>query len=98
VVPPVRADTQFADMRGAWDELDEPTKTLVRDPTQPRYVYSHDWRVGDLVIWDNRTTMHRGTSFDDSKHRREMRRTTTLDIEHAPTAQVSAAAAPAHTS
>jgi hypothetical protein len=42
--------------------------------------------------------MHRGTSFDDSKHHREMHRTTTLDIEHAPTAQVSAAAAPAHTS
>jgi alpha-ketoglutarate-dependent 2,4-dichlorophenoxyacetate dioxygenase len=49
-------------------------------------VYSHRWKVGDLVIWDNRTTMHRATTFDDTKYRRELRRTTTLDIERVPTA------------
>jgi len=36
--------------------------------------------VGDLVIWDNRATMHRGIAFDDRKYRRELRRVTTLDI------------------
>jgi alpha-ketoglutarate-dependent 2,4-dichlorophenoxyacetate dioxygenase len=36
--------------------------------------------VGDLVIWDNRATMHRGLPYDDSRHRRELRRVTTLDI------------------
>jgi alpha-ketoglutarate-dependent 2,4-dichlorophenoxyacetate dioxygenase len=156
VVPEVHADTQFADMRGAYDELDAATKALVQDlrvhhsiaysretlgfefspeereqlkgaahplvrtvagrrslylashaqhivdwpvpegrlllrdlmehATQPRHVYSHRWKVGDLVIWDNRTTMHRATTFDDTKYRRELRRTTTLDIERVPTA------------
>jgi alpha-ketoglutarate-dependent 2,4-dichlorophenoxyacetate dioxygenase len=156
VVPEAHADTQFADMRSAWDELEATTKALVQDlrvhhsiaysretlgfefspeereqlkgaahplvrtvagrrslylashaqhvvgwpvpegrlllrdlmehATQPRYVYSHRWKVGDLVIWDNRTTMHRATTFDDTKYRRELRRTTTLDIERVPTA------------
>lgn len=44
--------------------------------TQPKYIYSHEWRQGDLVIWDNRTTLHRAASFDDLKHRRDLRRTT----------------------
>jgi alpha-ketoglutarate-dependent 2,4-dichlorophenoxyacetate dioxygenase len=52
--------------------------------TQPRFVYSHVWREHDLVIWDNRTTMHRARPFDDVKFRRELRRTTTLDIAPAP--------------
>jgi len=37
--------------------------------------------VGDLVIWDNRATMHRAREFDDTKHVRELRRVTTLDVE-----------------
>ena len=158
VVPPVHADTEFADMRAAYDELDDETKALIeplqvhhsiaysrevlgfefapgereqlkgavhplvrrfpglerrslylashaqqivgwpvpegrlllRDltehATQPRFVYSHEWHVGDFVIWDNRTTMHRATPFDDKKYRRELRRTTTLDIDRAATA------------
>lgn len=153
VVPPVHADTEFADMRSAYDELDGDTRALIDDlrvhhsiaysrevlgfefapgereqlkgavhplvrripgvqrrslylashaqhivgwpvpegrlllrdltehATQPRYVYSHRWTMGDFVIWDNRTTMHRATHFDDKKYRRELRRTTTLDIE-----------------
>ncbi len=44
------------------------------------FVYRHTWRVGDLVIWDNRATMHRGLPYDDTKYRRELRRVTTLDI------------------
>ena len=49
---------------------------LIAFATQPRFVYAHRWRVGDLVIWDNRCTMHRGTKFDDRTYRRDLRRTT----------------------
>lgn len=42
---------------------------------QPEFVYRHKWRPGDLVFWDNRSTMHRATEFDNSQ-RRVMRRTT----------------------
>ena len=51
--------------------------------TQPGFVYAHKWRAGDLVIWDNLATMHRATRFDDARHRRELRRVTTLDIRDA---------------
>jgi len=43
--------------------------------TQERFVYRHKWRPRDLVFWDNRSTMHRATEFDD-RHRRLMRRAT----------------------
>jgi alpha-ketoglutarate-dependent 2,4-dichlorophenoxyacetate dioxygenase len=153
VVPPVGADTEFADMRAAYDALDAQTKAqlealhvhhsiaysretlgfefsqeeqqklkgavhpvvrtnprtrrrslylashasrimgwpvpegrlllrdLIEHATQPQFIYRHAWRPGDLVIWDNRATMHRATRFDDAKFRRELRRVTTLDIE-----------------
>jgi alpha-ketoglutarate-dependent 2,4-dichlorophenoxyacetate dioxygenase len=58
-------------------------RELMEHATQPQFVYRHSWRVGDLVIWDNRATMHRGRPFDDSKYRRELRRVTTLDIPQA---------------
>ena len=154
VVPAVRADTDFADMRAAYDALDadmqakleglrvhhsiaysrqtlgfefEPDEaeklkgaihTLVRTnpttgrralylashasriidwpvpdgrlflrdlmghATQSQFAYRHIWRHGDLVIWDNRATMHRGVAYDDKRHKRELRRVTTLDIAH----------------
>jgi alpha-ketoglutarate-dependent 2,4-dichlorophenoxyacetate dioxygenase len=44
--------------------------------TQPRFVYAHQWRLGDVLIWDNLATMHRATPFDDRLYRRDMRRTT----------------------
>ena len=56
-------------------------RDLIEHATQAEFVYRHSWRVGDLVIWDNRATMHRARPFDDTKHRRELRRVTTLDIE-----------------
>jgi alpha-ketoglutarate-dependent 2,4-dichlorophenoxyacetate dioxygenase len=152
VIPPVRADTEFADMRAAYDALDDDIKIslqglrvhhsiaysrhvmgfefseaerqklkgadhplvrviprserrslylashaenvidwpipegrlllrdLIEHATQPQFVYRHIWQEGDFVIWDNRATMHRARPFDDKKYRREMRRTTTLDI------------------
>ena len=152
VVPSVPADTEFADLRAAYDELDASLKStldglrahhsiaysrqtlgfefskeeeeqlkgavhplvrvnprtgrrslylashasrivdwpipesrlllrdLIEHATRPRYVYRHSWRPGDLVIWDNLATMHRGRPFDDATHRRELRRVTTLDV------------------
>ncbi|HEY8069869.1 MAG TPA: TauD/TfdA family dioxygenase [Burkholderiales bacterium] len=59
-------------------------RDLTEHATQPRFVYRHEWRVGDLVIWDNLATMHRGRPFDDVRHRRELRRVTTLDVESSP--------------
>src|SRR5262249_7049424 len=152
VVPPVAADTEFADLRSAYDALPVETKAkleglrahhsvthsrwmlglafsgdeherlkgpvhplvrtlprsgrktlyiashasriidwpvpegrlllhdLIEHATQRQFVYRHAWRVGDLVIWDNRCTMHRACPFDDMTHRRELRRLTTLDV------------------
>jgi alpha-ketoglutarate-dependent 2,4-dichlorophenoxyacetate dioxygenase len=152
VVPPVRADTEFADMRAAYDELDDATRAaidrlhvhhsiaysrhvlgfdftdaekerlkgavhplvrtipgsgrravylashaqqvmempvpegrlllrdLIEHATRPHLTYRHVWRPFDFVIWDNRCTMHRARPFDDRAHRREMRRTTSLDL------------------
>lgn len=151
-IPPVRADTEFADMRAAYDELDDKTKETIADlhvyhsivysrhtmgfdfapeekeklpgaihplvktiagsdrkalylashadyvtewpvpegrlllkdliehATRPQFVHYHEWTLGDLVIWDNRTTMHRARPFDDTIYKRELTRVTTLDI------------------
>jgi alpha-ketoglutarate-dependent 2,4-dichlorophenoxyacetate dioxygenase len=58
-------------------------RLLLRDleehATRREFVYSHKWRVGDLVIWDNRDTMHRGRAHDESQPR-DLRRATTLDV------------------
>jgi alpha-ketoglutarate-dependent 2,4-dichlorophenoxyacetate dioxygenase len=156
VVNPKGGDTEFADMRAAYDALDEETKTeiagyvcehslmysrgslgfldyteeekqmfkpvrqqlvrthpvtgrrslylsshagtivgmpmpyariLLRDltdhATQPRFVYVHKWKVDDLVMWDNRQTMHRGRRYDETQAR-DVRRTTVAG--DAPTA------------
>ena len=44
--------------------------------TRPELVYTHRWRVGDLVMWDNRCMLHRGRPWGESKYRRVMHRTT----------------------
>ncbi len=154
IIPPVPSDTQFADMRAAYDELDDETRSsidglsahhsiaysrqvlgfsfspdeqdrlkgaihplvrtnprtgrrsvyvashanriidwplaegrlliwdLMARATQPDIVYSHAWKPGDLVIWDNLATMHRGTPFDDARYHRELRRVTTIDVAY----------------
>ncbi len=60
---------------------------LIRDltghATRREFVYSHTWRVHDLVIRDNRCTMHRGRAYDDQRSKRDMRRMTLEDV--APT-------------
>ena len=155
VVPPVSADTEYADMRAAYDRLSDEMKArleglrvhhsiahsreilgfkfseeeqdilkgaiqplvrtlprtgrkslyiaahaskiidwpipegrlllleLIEHATQPEFVYRHSWRVGDLVIYDNRATMHRARPYADTTYRRELRRVTTLDVDHA---------------
>jgi alpha-ketoglutarate-dependent 2,4-dichlorophenoxyacetate dioxygenase len=50
---------------------------------QKEFRHTHRWTVGDLVIWDNRCTMHRGLPYEDTKYRRELRRVTTLDLPRA---------------
>jgi alpha-ketoglutarate-dependent 2,4-dichlorophenoxyacetate dioxygenase len=152
VIPPEGGETEFADMRAAWDALPEATKRLIeplvcdhsllysrallgfdafteeerqafapvpqrlvrRHPgsgrrsiylsshigaihgwprpealalirdltehaTQREFVYRHTWRLHDLVIWDNRCTMHRARPFEDQLFKRDMRRLTLED-------------------
>jgi alpha-ketoglutarate-dependent 2,4-dichlorophenoxyacetate dioxygenase len=50
-------------------------RDLLEHATQPQFVYAHRWRQWDLVMWDNRQTMHRVTRFDETQVR-DMRRTT----------------------
>ena len=55
-------------------------RELIEFATQPQFVRAVSWqRAGDLVIWDNRCTMHRATPFEDTRYRRDMRRTTVFD-------------------
>jgi alpha-ketoglutarate-dependent 2,4-dichlorophenoxyacetate dioxygenase len=163
VLPPEGGDTQFADMRAAYDMLDAKTKAQIEDlvcdhsrifskgalgipftekelrdfapvrqrlvrthrqtgrkslylsshagrivgwpppeaqillreltehATQREFVYTHKWRVGDLVMWDNRTTMHRARRYDDMQYPRDLRRTTVTD--GVPTVEQQARAA-----
>ena len=161
VIPPAGGETEFADMRAAWDALPAATQARLRDlvcdhsliysraqlgfeeftpeererctpvpqrlvrrhpgsgrlslylsshigrihgwprpeamallrdltehATQPQFVHRHVWSVGDLVMWDNRCTMHRGRPYADRLHRRDMRRVTLMDV--APTLEQAA--------
>jgi alpha-ketoglutarate-dependent 2,4-dichlorophenoxyacetate dioxygenase len=63
-------------------------RDLTEHATQREFVYSHPWREHDLVIWDNRCTMHRARPFDDKKFKRDMRRLTLEDT--APTLEQAA--------
>ena len=68
---------------------------LIEHATQRQFVHSHRWRVHDLVMWDNRCTMHRQRPFDDLRWPRDVQRATVSDV--APTCEqegiaVSAAA------
>jgi len=66
---------------------------LIAHVTQRQFVYTHRWRPKDLVMWDNRCTMHRGTDFDDLRWVRDMQRTTVSDI--ANTCEQAGVAVPA---
>ena len=58
---------------------DDPTDLSILDElvafgTQPRFVFKHEWRVGDILMWDNRCTLHTGSVFDEDKYFRTMHR------------------------
>ena len=61
------------------DESRAMLDALTAHATSPEFVHSHVWREGDLVMWDNRCTMHRATPFAYDLYRRDMRRTTVAD-------------------
>ncbi|MGE0851564.1 MAG: TauD/TfdA dioxygenase family protein [Hyphomicrobiaceae bacterium] len=63
-------------------------RDLTEHATQREFVHRHTWRVGDLVIWDNRCTLHRGRPYDDAVHPRDLRRVTTKDVP-SPVQQVA---------
>ena len=65
---------------------------LIEHATQRQFVYTHRWRLHDLVMWDNRCTMHRGKPYDDLRWPRDMQRATTSDV--APTCQQEGIAEP----
>jgi alpha-ketoglutarate-dependent 2,4-dichlorophenoxyacetate dioxygenase len=163
VIPPEGGETEFADMRAAWDALPEKMQAKIRDmvtehslifsrsklgftdyteqelrdfapvkqrlvrwhpgsqrhslymsshigrilgwpvpeamalirqleehATQRQFVYTHHWQQWDLVIWDNRQTMHRARPYEDQTFARDMRRVTLTDV--APTLEQQMAA------
>ena len=61
-----------------WDEAESRAliDRLVGFATQARFVYSHRWAPGDVLVWDNRAVMHRATPFASGGERRRMVRTT----------------------
>ena len=61
------------------DEAEALVAELIAHATQRQFIYTHRWRVGDLVMWDNRCTMHRGTEYEDTRWPRDLQRATTSD-------------------
>jgi alpha-ketoglutarate-dependent 2,4-dichlorophenoxyacetate dioxygenase len=68
---------------------------LLEHATQRQFVYRHTWKPGDLVIWDNRATLHRGRRWDMNEPR-ELRRTTTSDVQEPASLVTAGRAASAH--
>jgi alpha-ketoglutarate-dependent 2,4-dichlorophenoxyacetate dioxygenase len=65
---------------------------LIEHATQRQFVYSHRWRLHDLIIWDNRCTMHRGKPYEDLRWPRDMQRATVSDV--APSCEQEGIAVP----
>jgi len=63
-------------------------RDLTEHATQREFTYTHRWRLHDLVLWDNRCTMHRARPFEDRRYPRDMRRVTLMDS--APTLEQAA--------
>jgi putative 2-oxoglutarate oxygenase len=54
-----------------------PLVTFIQEfSIQPRFTYRHRWEAGDVIVWDNRSAMHKATPYDQEAHRRLMHRTT----------------------
>jgi alpha-ketoglutarate-dependent taurine dioxygenase len=58
------------------EESRELIDSLIEHGTSPQFTYRHKWKVGDMVLWDNRAALHRGLAFDDTKVKRRLHRTT----------------------
>jgi alpha-ketoglutarate-dependent 2,4-dichlorophenoxyacetate dioxygenase len=54
-------------------------RDLMEHATQSRFVHTHHWTEGDMVLWDNRCTMHRACEYDPAEIR-ELRRTTVMEV------------------
>jgi len=54
---------------------------LLERATRPQDIYTHTWRAGDTVIWDNRCILHRGTDYDADRWRRRLRQTRVVGSE-----------------
>jgi alpha-ketoglutarate-dependent 2,4-dichlorophenoxyacetate dioxygenase len=65
-------------------------RDLAEHATQRQFVYAHSWRRHDLVMWDNRQTMHRARRYQDTSEVRDLRRTT-LEGDGPTTAQMAVA-------
>jgi alpha-ketoglutarate-dependent 2,4-dichlorophenoxyacetate dioxygenase len=61
-------------------EAEALVQQLIEHATQRQFVYTHRWRAHDLVMWDNRCTMHRGKPYDDLRWPRELHRATVADV------------------
>ena len=59
----------------SFDESRTLLEELLSRTTQNKHIYAHTWSPGDLVIWDNRCLLHRGSGYDADKYRRHMRQT-----------------------
>lgn len=66
-----------------------PLVTFVQEfSVQPRFTYRHKWRPGDIILWDNRSALHRATPYDLAGSRRLMHRTTLAPRRAAPEARI----------
>lgn len=72
VCPAVISHIEGLDPQASAELID----TLITHITQPRFVYSHHWHKGDLVMWDNRAVLHTASLFDHTRYQRLMYRTT----------------------
>jgi len=76
--PVSRAAIDRYDLEGLEDESVQRVRDLLPHLTGPEFTIRWRWRPGDIVVWDNRCTMHAATGFDDERHTREMWRVTLL--------------------
>ena len=62
------------------DDAMQLIEELMAHATQRQFIHTHRWRQNDLVMWDNRCTMHRGTEYDERRWKRDMHRATVSDV------------------
>ena len=55
-------------------ESDDLLQLLFRQIEEPRFIYEHKWRVGDVIVWDNRSLLHARNTYDSENERRQLRR------------------------